>query len=148
MTMKAGRLLVACLVLVATSTAVQAQQANPADRNPPEHDQFILDHVLFVRHSNNHYKKVLVSDIAYIQAAGAYSDIYLTNREKYTYSISMNHVHEKLKQPLFVRVSRSHVINLDKVTEVKGNLLMIDEIGIQMGETFKDAVMKKLPFLR
>jgi CheY-like chemotaxis protein len=139
---------VAVSIQQALYNASEDKVAFPADSNLPKQEQFILNDVIFVRQNNNHYKKILLSSISYIEADGAYCNIHLTNKEKYTYSISMNHIHDRIAKPLFVRANRSNVVNLDRVAEVKGNILLVDGVEIQIGDTYKDAVMKRLPFLR
>ncbi len=123
-------------------------QADAGDIKTQGQDPVLLNDMLLIRQSNNHYKKISPSDISFLEANGQYSYIHLVNGDKFTYSVSMNHIHEKIGLPTLVRVSRSHVVNLEKVTEVKGNLLVLGKVEIMIGETFKETVIKRLPFLR
>ncbi len=132
----------------ALSNTSHLKPAAIADTEIPDDDQFIIKDALFIRLANSHFTKVLLNDITHMKAEGAYCEIYTTNGDKHTYSISLNHVHDKINVASFVRVHRSSVVNLDKVIALKGNLLIIGDTEIQIGETFKDSVLNHFPILK
>ncbi len=120
----------------------------PGEADVPAENQYVLNDCLFIRVDSHHFKKILLNNILYIEADGAYANIHTETGEKHTYSISMNHVHDKIKHPSFIRVSRSFVVNLDKVTDIKGNLLVVQKTEIPIGKNFKEEVIRCLPMLR
>ena len=63
---------------------------------------------------------VKMTDIIRIEADGAYTRIYLTGDRKYVISYNIKVVEELLDMNLFMRVHRSHIINLSKVSELIG----------------------------
>ena len=67
-----------------------------------------------------HQRSVLVkiSDIIRIEADGAYTRIYLTANRDYVISYNIKVIEEQLDASKFMRVHRSHIINLTKVSAV------------------------------
>ncbi len=43
----------------------------------------------------------------------------------------------------FVRIHRSYIVNLDKITEVRGNKIYIGTIELPLGKSFKDSLNGK-----
>lgn len=130
----------------ALHNVTHAVKGNAEDQDAPAEDHYILNDCLFIRVESRHFKKILLDHIQYLEADGAYSHIY-TISGKHTYSISMNHVHARINRPAFVRVSRSHVVNLEKVDGIKGNMLLIEKKEISVGESFRNEVLKRMPVL-
>lgn len=76
--------------------------------------------VVFIS-SNSGYRKVLVRDVLYLEAARNYCDIYLANGAMMNVTVPMNEVHEYFDPLLFKRVHRSFVVNLEHVNTYIGN---------------------------
>lgn len=76
--------------------------------------------VVFIR-SNSGYRKVLVRDVLYLEAARNYCDIYLANGAMMNVTVPMNEVHEYFDPLLSKRVHRSFVVNLEHVNTYIGN---------------------------
>lgn len=132
----------------ALSNISNVKPAVVVDNEIPADEQFRIKDSLFLRLSNSHFTKVLLSEITHIKADGAYCDIHVANGDKHTYCISLNHMLEKINTPSFVRVHKSSAVNLEKVTAVKGNLLMIGEGEIQIGEKYKNGIMNFFPIVK
>lgn len=132
----------------ALHNASESKTATPGDSETPVENHYVLNNCLFLRVDNKHFKKILLKDILYIKADGAYANIHTTTGEKHTYSISMNHVHDKIQHPSFIRVSRSFVVNIEQITDIKGNMLVINKTEIAIGELFREDVIRCLPMLR
>jgi DNA-binding LytR/AlgR family response regulator len=139
-------------VIASIQQAIHAASHNiatkPGDPELPAEGGYMLNDCLFVRVDSNHYKKMFLKDIAFLEADGAYANIYTVQNERHTYSISMNHLHDRIGHPSFVRVSRSFVVNLDLVEEIKGNMLVIRKREITIGEKYRELINKLLPMLR
>lgn len=60
-----------------------------------------------------------VNEISCIRADGSYSNIFLSNGQKFTASKGLKHFEETLSQyPQFMRCQKSSIINLSKITEL------------------------------
>jgi DNA-binding LytR/AlgR family response regulator len=123
-----------------TSNDLPAKIDDPYE---PEEESYMLNDCLFIRKkSDSSFKKVSLDKILYLEAGRAYCDIY-TKDMKYTQANSMNKVHEKINHPSFIQVHRSHVVNLNQVEEIKGNVLVIGKQEIPIGDSFKEDVMRR-----
>lgn len=122
--------------------------AAPDETDAHTEENYILNNCLFIKKERESaFKKVPFDTILYIEADRAYCIIH-TADSKYTHSSSMSQVHKRINNPSFVQVHRSHLVNLDKVDGVKGNLLLIGDVEIVVGETYKEDVMKRFPMLK
>jgi two-component system, LytTR family, response regulator len=75
-----------------------------------------------------HQRSIVVKmiDIIRVEADGAYTQIYLTDKRKYVVSYNIKVVSEQLDMHLFMRVHRSHIINLAKVINLEGEATSVN----------------------
>ncbi|HEY9007202.1 LytR/AlgR family response regulator transcription factor [Ohtaekwangia sp.] len=106
---------------------------------------FIKDHV-FLR-SKNQYVKLNLDDIIYLEAGRSYCSI-ITSTEVYTMTTSMNHVYEQLNSRDFMKIHRSFVINVNKITALDGNTVRLGEKQVQMSKDYRDELMGRLKFIK
>lgn len=88
------------------------------------------------------YKMVRLryDDIEYIEGLKDYVKIYLTQERRPVVSLSsMRALEERLPEP-FRRVHRSYIVNMERVTQVERNQLLIGEREIPISDGYKDAV--------
>jgi len=95
---------------------------------------------IFIKNSKT-IDKVFVKDIYYIKSEGNYCYIF-TEDKKYVLKISLVKMHEKLSQPIFIRVHRGHVVNKKKIQNVTKNLsaLNLGDFEIPIGGKYKNVV--------
>ena len=117
-----------------------------------------LEEAIFLRANMQSGKKVRVEleDIYFIKAARSYCEIYAIDRnrskanklefKKYEPASSMSDV-SKLLTPTFIQVHRSYVVNLKYLGAVYEDDLMIGEVRIPIGRSFKGAVKKRLKLI-
>lgn len=118
-----------------------------ANRPPAAEKQALLPEHVFLRTNNQSFIKLAYDDILFLEADKVYCDV-ITKDKRYKLSISMNHVHEQLDNPDFVRVHRSNVINVNNITALEGNVVHMGEHEIQMSKDYKDALMAQLKFIK
>lgn len=123
------------------------RDAEPADVLVPHDDHYVVRDVFFIKNKKGNMEKVKLEDVNYIEASGAYTYIY-TDTDKHTLIMSLNHVLDSITLRSFVRVHKSYGVNIEKVTEIKGNVLVLNKSEVPVGDKFKDAVMKHFPFLK
>lgn len=85
------------------------------------------------------YKKVLLDDILYIEAAGSYCEVCTTD-EKYTLSFNLNHFQNNIHHSAFKRIHRSHVVNLKKVEGFDKSGLTVGGKYLPVSSSYKDEV--------
>ena len=73
-------------------------------------DRNVVDSI-FIR-IQDHFRKILFSDILYIEASGSYCTFYLQAGAKATVAYTLTDTMQHLSKDLFIRVHRSYINNL------------------------------------
>jgi two-component system LytT family response regulator len=97
---------------------------------------------LFVKgDSKNKFLKVSFADILYAEALGNYLALFVGSQRLVTYQ-TLKELAEQLPQPPFLRVHKSFLVSVDKITMVDGNTVYIGDKAIPVGETYRDALFR------
>ncbi|RYZ25544.1 MAG: response regulator transcription factor [Chitinophagaceae bacterium] len=99
------------------------------------------DHVFLKQ--DNRLVKVMFEEILFIEALKDFSKVHLKEKTMLI-SAHLKMMEEMLPQTLFLRIHRSYIIALNKITAVQGNIVEIGKLRIPVGSTYKDELMKKL----
>jgi DNA-binding LytR/AlgR family response regulator len=84
--------------------------------------------------------RIALDDILYFEGLKDYVKVHLKNTEKSILSLtSLKALEEKLSPRRFMRVHRSFIVALDKITSMTKNSLQIDKKNIVVGNQYKDA---------
>jgi len=84
--------------------------------------------------------RIALDDILYIEGLKDYVKVHLKGAEKATLSLtSLKALEEKLPPKRFMRVHRSFIISLDKVTSMTKNSVQIGKMMIAVGDQYKEA---------
>ncbi|MES1225051.1 MAG: LytTR family DNA-binding domain-containing protein, partial [Bacteroidota bacterium] len=78
-------------------------------------------------------------DILYIEALKDYVKVHLKNDKGVLSLTSLKELEEKLSPKKFMRVHRSFIVSLDKITAMTKNSLQIGKTNIAVGNQYKDA---------
>lgn len=96
---------------------------------------------IFVK-SEYKYLHILYEDILYIEGLKDYVKIHTIDCLKPILSlISLKQLEEDLPFGNFIRVHRSYIINIDKISSINKNRIVIDKKQIPIGETYKKQFM-------
>ena len=87
--------------------------------------------------------KVNVQDIKYIEGLKDYIKIHLKQEKILLTLSSLKAILEKLPSN-FIRTHRSYIINIDCIRAIQKTNIVINDIRIPIGETFKKVVFKRL----
>ena len=68
------------------------------------------------------YEKVWLKAILFFKADGSYSNVFTTEKT-YSLSSNLNRVAKKIDHPVFIRVHRSYVANIDNIEGVDNTYL-------------------------
>ncbi|MEO6136150.1 MAG: LytTR family DNA-binding domain-containing protein [Ginsengibacter sp.] len=102
------------------------------------------DDYLFVKtESKGKLLKINLADIDYIEGMKNYVGIYCGGKRIMVYT-SMKELEERLKDKQFVRVHKSFIVPLNKLTGIEGNLVRLQNVGteILIGENYKPELMR------
>ena len=103
------------------------------------------DGIIYVK-SDYKIVRINIEQIRYIEAMSEYLRISCEGKEKpVIVLLSMKKIEEHLPSNKFMRIHRSFIINLDKVSEVKKNhVLMEGDVSLPIGDNYKDAFINYL----
>jgi two-component system, LytTR family, response regulator len=84
--------------------------------------------------------RIALDDILYIEGLKDYVKVHLKSSEKALLSLtSLKALEEKLPSKRFMRVHRSFIVALDKITSMTKNSVQIGKTLITIGDQYKDA---------
>ena len=86
--------------------------------------------------------RLRLHDILYLEAMKDYTRILVTGKQYLVLSPLINMM-EKMPAKKFVRIHRSFVVNVEKITEVSGNKVYIDTTELPVGKLYKDALNRE-----
>jgi len=102
------------------------------------------DKFLFIK---SEYKilRINLSNIKYIEGMREYVRIHLSNEKPVMALMSMKKMEEFLPNDQFMRVHRSYIVNLAKITTIERNRIVFDEkVYIPVSEQYKPKFQKYL----
>jgi len=89
--------------------------------------------------------KIDTADIKYMQGLKDYIKIYTRKEDKAILTLSsFKELLDKLPGNSFLRVHRSYVVNVNAIRAVQKSKILIGDIRIPIGETYKEEVLKRL----
>lgn len=89
--------------------------------------------------------RICLSDIKYIEGKREYIKIFLEGREPITSLMSIKNMETFLPEDRFMRVHRSFIVNLDKITVVERNRIIFDrKVYIPVSDTYGERFQKYL----
>ncbi|MCX6244267.1 MAG: LytTR family DNA-binding domain-containing protein [Bacteroidetes bacterium] len=108
-----------------------------AEARPFPEDDFIM-----IRDNKTHFK-ILLKDILYIEAFGEYMKIH-TSGKVHLSRETMHEMEEKLPHAHFLRIHKSFLVPVQKITAFTAFSVYIQEQEIPVGRSYKDTVSKVL----
>jgi two-component system response regulator LytT len=111
-----------------------SEEANNQFQNIAADDEFIFLKVEY------QWVRISLKEICYIESLKDYVKVHLEDSQKALLSlISLKALEEKLPSSKFMRVHRSFIVSLDKISAISKNSIFIDKIEITVGEQYKEA---------
>lgn len=88
--------------------------------------------------------KVNLKDIQYIEGLKDYVKIHIKDSKKSLLTLSsLKNILEKLS-PNFIRIHRSYIVNIDFIKTLQKTKVIIGEVRLPIGESYKESVLKHL----
>jgi DNA-binding LytR/AlgR family response regulator len=94
----------------------------------------------FIRSASS-YEKVFFGDILFIEASQNYMTIH-TEKGKLMALLTIKSLEEQLPGNKFLRIHKSYIISLEKITSLRGNEVIISSHTIPIGNNYKDQLLK------
>jgi DNA-binding LytR/AlgR family response regulator len=111
---------------------------------PPASGNKNRNHI-FIKNDNT-FVRISLNDIVFLHADRSYCNI-VTADKTYVQSISMNHVFDQINNKNFVRIHRSHIININKITAIEGNMIKLGKHMVEMSKSMREELIGRLTFL-
>jgi two-component system LytT family response regulator len=119
---------------------VKVLAAIKATTLPAEAFQQKDEESFFIKDKNT-FLRIPYADVLYAESLGDFVNIFLQSGEKKIALVSMKNLEQQLPQQLFLRISRSHLVNIQKVTAVDSDAVHIGKLQLLIGKTYTDIVM-------
>ncbi|MXV14938.1 LytR/AlgR family response regulator transcription factor [Hufsiella ginkgonis] len=86
--------------------------------------------------------RIRIDDIRYIEGLKDYIKIFLADTQKAVITrLSMRYMEEKLPPAKFMRVHKSYIVALDKISAFKKNRIMVQQDEIPVSDNYRDNLM-------
>ena len=94
----------------------------------------------------NRYTRISINDIVWIKPCGNYTELFISG-EKFRYRKPFSTIIEQLPQHLFIRIHKSHVVNVKHVKYISRKFVCIQEELYPIGDAYRKKLMNRLPIL-
>ena len=101
------------------------------------------DERFFFIRQQHEMTRINIRDILYIEGMKDYVQIHLADK-RHIYKARLSNLEEELKDDQFIRIHKSFLVPIDKISKVIGLSLQIDGRELPIGRTYKDLVYKTL----
>ena len=98
---------------------------------------------LFIR-ADYSLNKILVSDIIFIEGLDDYLKIHIRNQKTLVARMTMKSILEKLPATEFIRVHRSFIVPVSKITKVRNKIIFIGTEEIPLSASYETAFQNML----
>jgi DNA-binding LytR/AlgR family response regulator len=89
--------------------------------------------------------KIVLNEITHIEALKDYVKLHLnTSRKPVITKTSMKAILEKLSPSRYVRVHKSFIVSIDKITSIRKNRIRIGEAEIPLSDNFREEVFRSI----
>ena len=112
------------------------------EENGPEEESFIVSDHIFVK-DGERYKRIALTDILFVNAAGSYTEI-ITSEAKYSISINLKNFENKVNDKRFIRIHRSHLVNLFHVHQYDYGRVYIGDHSLPISAAYKEIFTKSI----
>lgn len=90
--------------------------------------------------------RLRIDEICWLEALDNYTRVHTVSKA-YTVKAFLKDLHEKLPARSFIRVHRSFVVQLSKISRIEETTIYIDRQAIAIGRQYRDELMQRLRIL-
>lgn len=100
---------------------------------------------VFVKHKHE-LIALQTDDITFLEAYDNYTHVF-TDKDKYLLSHTLKSIEEKLHQSGFIRVHKSYLLNIAKISSIQEGYVFIQDQKIPLGKAYKQNLMNAITVL-
>ena len=89
-------------------------------------------------------KKIFVKDIQYIESCKDYVKLFFPDGKFYLVKQTISALENLLSEHQFMRVHRSYIVSMDKISGYNGLSVLLDSKEIPIGRLYKQLVMERI----
>lgn len=112
-------------VLFEIKKSIPAQEGFKTDSN----DSFFIK-------EKNMYQRIFVNEVMYIESLGDFVNIFLDNGQKKIALVSLKNIEQQLPANNFLRISRMHIVNRQKITALSSGSVLLNKIELNIGKAY------------
>ncbi len=127
------------------SNETPAATSNPApktEESPVGSDNADIEDFIFIR-ADRKYMKVFFHEINYVEGLKDYVIVH-TDNQKIVTAMNIKTIEGQLPSNLFIRVSKSYIINMQHIKAVDNNFVTIKDKEVPIGKAFKDNFLNNI----
>ncbi len=106
--------------------------SNGTDANAPEY---------FFVQSEYGLVKIVTGDIIVIEGLRDYLKIHLSGGKPLVIRMSMKAIEEKLSPKRFMRIHKSYIVAIDRITSLRKGSVFIDNLELPLSELYKESLL-------
>lgn len=114
----------------------------PRSAEESKPDVYLMNDSFFVK-NRNRLEKLALKDILWIEASDIYA-IIITQKNKYIVNYALKVLANKFSESDFMRIHRSYIVNMHKITALEDGHVVINEQYIPIGKTYRSKIMERL----
>lgn len=92
---------------------------------------------------NSHFEKIDVNTICRIEALADYVSLF-TDGKRYIIHSTLKGIHSKLPDKDFVRVHKSHIVRVDRISKINGKSLQVEKHTVPLSHSFRKTLFERL----
>lgn len=121
------------------------QKAAKAVKDENEEPSGDNDYIFVKTESKGKLLKINLADIDYIEGMKNYVAFHCSNTKTLVYA-SMKEIEDRLPVRHFMRVHKSYIIRIDRITGIEGNRVLLRGVkaDIMIGENYKNDLMERV----
>ncbi len=123
----------------------KARQLQEIKQNTPGNTGFKTDtdQSFFIKDKNS-YIRIQFNEVLYIESLGDFVNIFLVNGEKKIALVNLKSLEQQLPAELFIRISRTYMVQKEKITAIDSGNVSLGKIVLPMGKTYADAALQQV----
>jgi DNA-binding LytR/AlgR family response regulator len=113
-------------------------------RSKPEQEKSSTSGRFMLVKSGYQTVKILFDSISYIEGLKDYVKIYTEGKKPVLSLLTMKGLAETLPSDKFLRIHKSYIVAIDRISTISRNRVMIGDKWIPVGENYRDAFRKQM----
>ncbi len=101
------------------------------------------DESFFIKEKNT-FIRISYGEVLYIESLGDFVTIFLGTGQKKIALVSMKNLEQQLPASKFIRISRTQMVNKQKITAIDNSVLQLNKLQLSIGKTYTEQVIQSV----